>query len=100
MTPLEMATACIQALNEPGVTGVVLTVPKGKTPRGFPRGEVLNEVRRNGVVERTSSYNAERVLTWLATNGLVALETEGDQIKITDLSGEGAPAATGKEGGA
>ncbi len=91
MTPLEMATACVQALNEPGVTGVVLTVPKGKTPPGFPRGELLNEMRRGGVIERTSSYNAERVLGWLMERGLVKAEVEGDQIKLTDLSGEGAP---------
>ncbi len=89
MTPIEMAVACVQALSGPGVTGVVLTVPRGKTPKGFPRGEVLNEVERNGVVERTSSYKAERVLQWLATNGLVKFEIEDGKVKLTDLSGAG-----------
>lgn len=89
MTPLSMAIECVRALREPGITGVVLTIPKGKTPKGFPRGEVLNEVERNGRIERTSSYSAERVLFWLAKNDLVGVEVEGNQIKLTDLCGQG-----------
>ena len=85
---------------QPGVTGVLLTVTKGKTPKGFPRGEVLNEVRRHGVVERTSSYSAEKVLKWLVVHKLIDVTFKDGIAEITDLSGEGHGALAHKGGAA
>ena len=65
MSPLEMGEACLQAMRQPAVCGVILTIPKGKIPKGFPRGELLNEMERNGVIERTYNFNPEKVLVWL-----------------------------------
>lgn len=48
MKPLELAATAALAMAEPGTVGVVLTIPKGSHPRGFPRGELLNEMMRNG----------------------------------------------------
>ena len=74
MTPLEMAANAARALAEPGTIGVVLTIPKGGMPRGFPRGELLNEMERNGRVERTYHFNPQKVIAWLIKNGLVEME--------------------------
>ena len=74
MTPLEMAGAAAAALAEPGTLGVTLTIPKGGMPKTFPRGELLNEMERNGRVERTYSFNPEKVLAWLIHNGLIEME--------------------------
>ncbi len=84
MTPLEMAYAAAQAASVPGSLGVVLTIPKGKMPRGFPRGELLNEMVRDGVVERTYSFPPDRVLSFLVRNGLVrAVERDGNILRIS-----------------
>lgn len=74
MTPLEMAGAAAAALAEPGTLGVTLTIPKGGMPKTFPRGELLNEMERNGRVERTYSFNPEKVLAWMIHNGLIEME--------------------------
>lgn len=74
MKPIEMAKLAVDAMIEPGTLGVTLVMPKGKMPRGFPRGELLNEMNRNGIVERTYSFNPEKVLAYLARNGLIAME--------------------------
>jgi hypothetical protein len=74
MTPLEMAGAAARALAGPGTLGITLTIAKGGMPRGFPRGELLNEMERNGLVERTYSFNPEKVLAWLIHNGLIEME--------------------------
>lgn len=74
MTPLEIAGAAAAALAEPGTLGVTLTFPKGRMPKTFPRGELLNEMERNGRVERTYSFNPEKVLAWLIHNGLIEME--------------------------
>lgn len=78
MTPLEMAAAAAEALAEPGMVGVLLTMPKGKMPRGFPRGELINEMKRNGVLECTYHFNPERVLAWLVKHGLIVIERTGE----------------------
>lgn len=78
MTPLEMAAAAVQSMASPGMCGVLLTIRKGGMPRGFPRGELLNEVDRGGVVERTYSFEPTKVLGWLIKNGLVEMERTGD----------------------
>lgn len=61
---------------EPGTLGVTLTIQKGGMPKTFPRGELLNEMERNGRVERTYSFNPEKVLAWLIHNGLIEIEME------------------------
>lgn len=73
MTPLKMAESAANALAEPGSLGLVLTIKKGKMPPGFPRGELLNEMNRNGVIERTYSFQPMKVLRWLVKNGLVEM---------------------------
>ncbi len=79
MKPLEMAAAAARAMAEPGTLGVVLTVPKGGMPRGFPRGELLNEMQRDGRVERTYSFDPARVIAWLIRHGLVEMERTGER---------------------
>lgn len=78
MTPLEMSASAARAMAEPGTVGVVLTIAKGGMPKGFPRGELLNEMERNGRVERTYSFNPEKVLAWLIHNGLIEMERTND----------------------
>lgn len=55
-----------------------MTIPKGGMPKTFPRGELLNEMERNGQVERTYSFNPEKVLAWLIHNGLIEMERTND----------------------
>lgn len=86
MTPIEMATAAAQAMRDG--TGLTLTIPKGRYLRTFPRGELLNEARRNGVVERTYRFDPERVLEWLVKNGLVEAEIQGEELVIREVPAE------------
>lgn len=79
MKPLELAATAARALAEPGTVGVVLTVPKGGLPRGFPRGELLNEMERSGRVERTYHFDPSKVIAWLLSNGLVEMERTGER---------------------
>lgn len=79
MTPLELAATAAHALAEPGTVGVVLTVPKGGLPRGFPRGELLNEMGRAGRVECTYHFDPSKVIAWLLHNGLVEMERTGER---------------------
>ena len=65
MTADEMKVACVEAMATPGSVGVFLTIPKGKIPNTFPRGDLLSEVERDGVVERTYSFSPAKVLQWL-----------------------------------
>jgi len=65
MTIQEMVAACREAMTGPGTLGVVLTVQKGTMPRRFPRGELLNEMVRDGRVERTYSFPPAKVIAWL-----------------------------------
>lgn len=74
MTPATLATACRDAMAQPGQCGVTLTIEKGRMPRGFPRGELLNELERLGVVERTYSFDPVRLLAWLVKNELLAAD--------------------------
>lgn len=80
MKPLELAAEAARALAEPGTVGVVLTVPKGGLPKGFPRGELLNEMERAGRVERTYSFDPAKVIAWLMRNGLVEMERTGERV--------------------
>lgn len=79
MKPLELAATAARALAEPGTVGVVLTVPKGGLPRGFPRGELLNEMERGGRVECTYHFDPSKVIAWLLRNGLVEMERTGER---------------------
>jgi len=82
MTPLQMAHECAQAAAQG--CGAVLVVQKGSMPRGFPRGELLNERELGGVIERTYRFDPERVLAWLLRHGLIAVERgEGRTLRIS-----------------
>ena len=82
MTPLQMAVECAQAAAQG--CGAVLVVPKGGVPKGFPRGELLNERERGGVVERTYRFEPDRVLAWLVRNSLITVERgEGLVLRIS-----------------
>ena len=73
MKPIQIAKSAVDAMIEPGTLGVTLVIPKGKMPRGFPRGELLNEIRRDGRIERTYSFDPWKVLSYLVNNGLIEL---------------------------
>lgn len=79
MTPREMAEAAVQALTTPGTLGVVLDVTRGGLPRGFPRGELLNERQVDGrFVRRTYSFDPQRVIAWLVVHGLIQCSQSPD----------------------
>ena len=65
MTPKQMFEECKAAIDQASVCGVLLTIPKGSLPKGFPRGELLNEMTRNGSIERTYRYEPTKLLAWL-----------------------------------
>jgi len=69
MTLFNLLKDAHQALSFPGhLRGVMLTIPKGKMPPGFPRGELLNEMTRDGVVERTYLFKPEKIIAWVKKN--------------------------------
>ena len=78
MRPLELAADAARSMVGPGTPGLILTIPKGALPHGFPRGELLNEMRRNGVVERTYRFDPSRVIAWLIRNDLVKMSRRSD----------------------
>jgi hypothetical protein len=80
VSPIALAELAARALADPGVTGMVLTISRGGMPKGFPRGELLNEMKRNGVVERTYSFDPARVIAWLLRNDLVVMERTGERV--------------------
>jgi hypothetical protein len=75
-----MARAAAEALAQPARCGVILTAPRGVMPKTFPRGELLNERRRNGITERTYSFDPEKVIAWLVKHELVVMEKTGDTV--------------------
>lgn len=94
MKPLELAATAAKALVEPGIIGVILTIPKGGLPKGFPRGNLLNEMLRNGRVERTYSFDPGKVIEWLLRNNLVEVERTGGQTIVFREPVENAHEAT------
>jgi hypothetical protein len=71
MTPLQLLTDCKESIAlaeqhnlEPSIT---LCIPKGSLPNTFPKGELLNEMKRDGVVERTYRFDPRKVQNWLIT---------------------------------
>lgn len=79
MKPLELAASAARAIAEPGTVGLLLTIQKGGLPRGFPRGELLNEAVRAGRIERTYRFDPHKVIAWLIRNELVVMERTGPQ---------------------
>jgi hypothetical protein len=75
-----MAHAAAEALAQPAHCGVILTAPKGAMPKTFPRGELLNERKRNGVIERTYNFDPGKVIAWLIKNELVIMERTSDNV--------------------
>ena len=63
MTPDDLIRDCAGAIN--CGTHVVLTIPKGHKAKGFPRGELLNEMMRDGVIERTYQICPLKILKWI-----------------------------------
>ena len=82
MTPIEIAEAATKAMAEPGTLGVILTIKKGSMPKGFPRGELLNENERDGEVYRTYSIDPAKVLSWLVNNKLVEMRRDDGKCLI------------------
>lgn len=67
MMPSEMEAACLNAIQYPGLR-VTFNFPRGhKLPPGFPRGELLSEVRGNA----NYAFKPEKVLRWLRENLLI-----------------------------
>ena len=79
MTPIEIAEAATKAMAEPGTLGVILTIKKGSMPKGFPRGELLNENERDGEVYRTYSIDPAKALSWLVKNKLVEMKHKDEK---------------------
>lgn len=72
MSPNELRETCKKTLDLPynGTLGVILVIPKGKYPGGFPKGELLCSQIRNNQVENTYSFNPKKVIDWLDRKGL------------------------------
>ena len=68
MTPKEIFKECKNAITQDGSCGVILTIRKGSMPKGFPRGELLNEMQRHNFIERTYNFRPEKLLIWLDKN--------------------------------
>lgn len=83
-----MAKGAIEAMTTPGMLGVVMTVEKGKMPKTFPKGELLNEMKRQGVIQRTYSFPPKNVLDWLVKNRLLEVEESGGRLVIREVSGD------------
>jgi hypothetical protein len=75
MNPMDLAEAASKALAEPDTRGMPIVVKKGRLPRGFPRGRLLNQ-RENG--DRLYLCDPRRVMDWLVRHGLVQVERPGD----------------------
>ena len=84
MTPLQMAAAAAQALASPGTLGVSLTVRRGGLPKTFPRGELLNSMKRGGHTESTYSFDPHKVIAWLLKNGLVEMERKDNALIFSE----------------
>lgn len=76
----EMIEACAAGLE---VGAVTLTIPKGKRPPGFPRGELLCEVVRDGVLIRNYRFNPLDVLLWMRKQGLIQIDMRGAKVTIS-----------------
>ncbi len=83
MTPAQLAANAANAYaNE---TALVLVIERGKYPRRFPRGEILNEHLENGRPFRTYRFDAEAVLKWLLKNKAVTMKQVDGGITFSDV---------------
>lgn len=70
MKPAELWFECSAA--QAAGAGVMLTIPKGNWPKGFPRGgELLNEMERGGVAERTYLFDPKKVAAFMIKHNLI-----------------------------
>lgn len=72
MSPTDLARDAAEAL----AAGTHMTLVRrrgAKTPKGFPRGELLCE---NADGRNVYSYDPLRVLAWMKANGFVEIKTE------------------------
>ena len=83
MTPAQLATHAAQACADE--TSLVLVIERGKYPRRFPRGELLNEHLENGKPFRTYRFNAETVLKWVMRSGTVVMKQVDGGIAFSDV---------------
>lgn len=88
MTPLEMVTVCLDGLAKDPLRDVLFVLPKGGTPKGFPRGELASELQRNGVIERAMWFKPLKVLEWLHKNGLIIIERTSDTSMVVKVPNE------------
>ena len=85
MTPAQLAANAANAyVNE---TALVLVIERGKYPRRFPRGEILNEHLENGKPFRTYRFKAETVLKWVMRSGTVVMKQVDGGIAFSDVDG-------------
>ena len=83
MTPAKLATMAAQAHVAKGA--LVLVIKKGQYPKGFPKGELLNEHLKNGKPFRTYRFNPEIVLKWALKTGAVMIGEVDGQLTFSDV---------------
>lgn len=86
MSPFDMLTSSVDAASK-GI-GVTFTLEQGMMPPGFPRGELLNEMIRDGKIERTYRFNPIKVIGWMMKMGLVVMEREDKTLRFRVIEGE------------
>jgi hypothetical protein len=83
MTPAQLAAHAAKACAEG--TSLVLVIERGKYPRRFPRGEILNEHIENGKPFRTYRFNAETVFKWALRGGTVMIGEVDGKLTFSDV---------------
>jgi hypothetical protein len=83
MTPAQLAAHAAKACVDE--TSLVLVIERGRYPRRFPRGEILNEHLEHGKPFRTYRFDAEAVLKWLLKNGAVTMKQVDGGIAFSDV---------------
>jgi hypothetical protein len=78
-----MAHEAARALDS-GCGKITFVVPKGATPRGFPRGELMCEQKRDGRIEYIRQYDPEKVLAWLVKHGLITVVWDGSVVQFRE----------------
>ena len=85
MTPAQLATHAAKACADK--TSLVLVIERGKYPRRFPRGELLNEHLEKGKPFRTYRFDAEVVLKWALKSGAVMVGLGDGGLTFSDVDG-------------
>ena len=86
MTPAQLATHAAKACADG--TSLVLVIERGKYPRRFPRGELLNEHMEHGKPFRTYRFDAEVVLKWALKSGTVMVGLGDGGLTFSDVDGQ------------